>query len=49
MNDDIRIDEDKLQAILMEMILLEKQNNRKEESNDVQMVDKLLGVLESQL
>ena len=49
MNDEIRIEEEKLQSILTEMILLERQNNKKEECNDVQMVDKLLNVLEKKL
>lgn len=49
MNDEIIIDEEKLKHILMAMILAERNNNRREEYNDVQMVDQLLKILEEQL
>lgn len=46
---DVQIEEEKLKKILVEMIYLERNNNKKEEFTDVQMVDKLLKVLEDNL
>ena len=49
MTDEITISEEKLKQILTDMIMLEKNNNKKEEFNDVQMVDKLLAILEEKV
>lgn len=46
---DVQIEEEKMKNILVEMIYLERNNNKKEEFSDVQMVDKLLKVLEDNL
>lgn len=47
--DNNSIDKELLQAIMFEMIVEEKNNNKKEELSDVQMVDKLLKILEKKI
>ena len=48
-NSENEINQELLQTIMFEMILEEKNNNKKEEYSDIQMVDRLLKILEKKI